>query len=231
MSRDWNKGFTKENNLSVKKISETMKLRKIDNFKKWRTEMKKLGKIGGTKSLIKNGDFAELLGLVLGDGSIHKYDRTEGLRIVLPTSRPELIKRCEKLVEKVFNKKPTTIKRKNYNCVDVRLYQQNISKRMKIESGARAELDIKVPTWVSKKRIFVIRFLRGLYEAEGSLCVHKPTCTHKFLFANRNQSMLDNVFRLMVYLGFHPHKSKYQIQISKKDEVYKAAELLNFRKY
>jgi len=231
MPKNWNKGLTKDNNLSVRKISETMKLRKIDNFKKWRIEMKKLGKIGGENTLVENGDLSELLGMTLGDGSIHKYERTEGLRIVLPTSKPELIKRYANIVEKVFRKKPTVIKRKISNCVDIRLYQQNISKRMRIECGARANLNIKVPSWISKKRSFVVRFLRGLYEAEGSLCFHKPTYTHKFLFSNRNQSMLDNVFKLMISLGFHPHKSKYQVQISKKDEVYKAAELLNFRKY
>ena len=231
MPSNWNKGKTKENNLSVKKISETMKLKKIDNFKKWRIEMRRLGKIGGEKLLLKNGDLAELIGMTLGDGSIHKYDRTEGLRIVLPTDKPELIKRYTEIVEKVFRKKPTVIKRKELNCIDLRLYQQNISKRMGIKSGARANLVIKIPSWISKKTNFVIRYLRGLYEAEGSFCVHKPTYTYKFLFSNKNSSMLRNVFGLMTKLGFHPHKSTNQIQISKREEVYKAMELLEFRKY
>jgi hypothetical protein len=45
MPSNWNKGQTKYNNLSVKKISDTMKLKKIDNFKFWRDKMKKEGKI------------------------------------------------------------------------------------------------------------------------------------------------------------------------------------------
>ena len=193
--------------------------------------MKASGKIGGEKSLVKNGDLAELIGMTLGDGSIHKYARTEGLRIVLPTNKPDLIKRYTILVEKVFSKKPSVIKRKGVNCVDIRLYQQNISQRAGIPNGARAELNIKVPIWILKNKDFVIRYLRGLYEAEGSLCFHEPTYTHKFLFANKNPSMLENVFRLMKSLGLHPHKGKYQIQISKKEEVKKAVELLRFRRY
>ncbi|MCD6270358.1 hypothetical protein J7J23_01095 [bacterium] len=70
-----------------------------------------------------------------------------------------------------------------------------------------------------------------MYEAEGSFCVHKPTYTYKFLFANRNKSLLENVYRILKILGFHPHKSKYKIQISKKGEVYKIKELIKFRQY
>jgi len=32
-------------------------------------------------------------------------------------------------------------------------------------------------------------------------------------------------------LGFHPHKSKGRIQISRREEVYLCAGLLNFRNY
>ena len=88
-----------------------------------------------------------------------------------------------------------------------------------------------VKKWIVKNKEYVVRYLRGLYEAEGSFCVHKPTYTHKFLFANKNVSMLNNVYDLMQGLGFHPHRGKYQIQISKKDEVYKAMKVLEFRDY
>ncbi|MEI7777747.1 MAG: hypothetical protein WCI52_04025, partial [bacterium] len=76
----WNKGLNKENNTSVRKISDTMKSKKIDNFRLWRLKMKEAGKMGGERPLVKNGDLAELIGMTLGDGSIHKYARTEGLR-------------------------------------------------------------------------------------------------------------------------------------------------------
>jgi DNA-binding transcriptional regulator WhiA len=111
------------------------------------------------------------------------------------------------------------------------LYEKNISKRIKIPAGARKDLRIDVPTWILKNKQYIVRYLRGLYEAEGSFNVHKPTYTYKFIFTNTNQTLLDNVYNLMKKIGFHPHKSKKQIQISKKDEVYKAVETLKFRKY
>jgi hypothetical protein len=39
------------------------------------------------------------------------------------------------------------------------------------------------------------------------------------------------VYRLVQKLGFHPHKSPTMIQLSRKDEVARLVELMEFRKY
>jgi len=232
MPSNWNKGETKETSLSVKKISDTMKLRKIDNFKAWRDEMKATGKIKDSyMPLKKSGDLAELIGVVLGDGHICVYPRCEELRLVSNSNSPGFIERYAKIMEKVFDKKPYVISSGQSNSTKIGIYEKFISKRLGIPTGARKDLKIEVPKWISKNREYVLRYLRGLYEAEGSFCVHGPTYTHKFLFANRNESMLSNVYDLMKGLGFSPHRSKDQIQISKKEEVYRAMKVLGFRDY
>lgn len=179
----------------------------------------------------KNGDLAELIGVVLGDGHICSYPRTEELRIVSNLNNPGFIARYAKIVEKVFNKKPYVRNSNQGNSTRIGVYEKHISDRIKIPSGARKYLKIKVPVWVLKNRKYVVRYLRGLYEAEGSLCIHRPTYTYKFLFANTNESILDNVYYLMKRIGFHPHKSNNQIQISRKEEVNNAVKVLEFRKY
>ena len=108
---------------------------------------------------------------------------------------------------------------------------KKISKRLKIISGSRKKQDIKIPQWILKNKNYIKRYLRGLYEAEGSFCIHKPTYTYKFLFRNTNESLLNNVYRALKILGFHPHRSKNMIQISRKQEVYKIKDLINFRQY
>ncbi len=95
----------------------------------------------------------------------------------------------------------------------------------------KKKINIGIPYWIINNKSYLKRYLRGLYEAEGSFCVHKPTYTYKFLFANRNESLLQSVYRGLKILGFHPHKSKYQIQISKKEEVFKIKDLIKFRQY
>ncbi|MDO8481714.1 MAG: LAGLIDADG family homing endonuclease [bacterium] len=216
----------------AQKISATMKRRKIDNFAIWRRNAIKSGKIiVKFPPLKRNGDFAELIGVLLGDGHLQKFPRTERLLIFSNTNNPGFIGRYTELVEKLFKKKTYVYKQSDQNCMRISLYQKCISERLGIPTGARKSLSIKVPKWILDNRRYVVRYLRGLYEAEGSLSHHEPTCTHKLSFSNMNASMLENVYSLMSGLGFHPHRDAKRVQLSRKEEVRQAVELLEFRKY
>ncbi len=196
--------------------------------------MRALGKIQTDyPEFKKDGDLAELIGVILGDGHIERFPRTESVTISSNAKNKGFINRYSKLLETIFKKKPYIAKMSGSNCVRIRIFQKNISKRFNIPSGARRYKKISVPRWIFKEEEYIIRYLRGLYEAEGSFCIHTPTSTYKLFFSNRNESMLRNVFRLMKHLGFHPHQSKsnYSIQVSKREEVYNAVELLKFRNY
>jgi hypothetical protein len=232
MKKAWNKGLTKENSISVRKISKTMQSKRIDNFKKWRDSQKEYGKIKSAyPSFKKSKELAELIGVVLGDGHIGKLARTESLRIVGNASNQGFTDRYANIIEQVFKKKPHVAKRGTSNANNITIYEKNISKRLNIPSGPRAGLDFPVPVWILSKKVYKLSYLRGLYEAEGCYSVHEPTYTHKFTFSNRNESLLMNVFTLVSALGFHPHRSKYQIQVSRKEEVQKLKNLLEFRRY
>lgn len=209
-----------------------MKLRKLDNFKVWRDRMKMKGEIRSQyPAFKKDGDLAELVGVILGDGHISKFPRSEELTIFSNSANKAFIKRYSMLMEKFFEKTPYIAKMKSANCVRIRIYQKNISQRLGVPLSPRKDKNIIIPKWIFIKRDYVIRYLRGLYEAEGSHSIHLPTSTYKVQFSNSNISMLENVFMLVYKLGFHPHKSKNMIQISRKEEVFKFMELIQFRKY
>lgn len=229
----WCKGYTKETHPNVLKISETFKRKRIDNFAKWREKMKKLGKIRSNYPPLKrNGGLAELIGVVLGDGHIGRFPRTEGLTISSNSNNIGFIKRYTRLLERLFKTKCYQGRNEKFkNCIRIRVYQKEISKRLEISTGARKNQSIEIPQWILKNKRYLIRYLRGLYEAEGSFCVHRPTYTYKFLFSNRNESLLRNVYQALKILGFHPHESKYKIQISRRKEVYKIKNLVKFRQY
>lgn len=229
--RSWIKGFTKETHPSVYKISETFKRKKLDNFKQWRDRMKKLGWIKSNyPAFRKTGDLAELIGVILGDGNIFKFPRTESLTIVSNAKNIGFTQRYALLVKKIFAKEPT-ISKPYKGCVRIRLYEKNISKRLNIPTGSRKNYDANIPSWILKNKNYLIRYLRGLYEAEGSFCVHESTYTYKLLFSNKNPSLLNNVHKVLIGLEFHPHAGKNQVQISKKEEVYKVKNLIKFRQY
>src|SRR3989344_527976 len=232
MARPWNKGFTKDTHPSVRKISDTMHSGRIDNFAGWRAQAIQAGKIKILfPPLPRNGDLAELIGVVLGDGHIEKFPRTERLLIFSNSNNPGFVARYAEIVKRLFEKEPYVYKQTSQNCIRISLYEKEISRRLGIPTGARKDIVVKIPSWVVKDKKHIIRYLRGLYEAEGSLSFHKPTYTHKFSFSNKNQSLLKNVEKLLRILGFSPHSDAVRVQISKKDEVRRVAELLEFRKY
>ncbi len=195
--------------------------------------MKTIGKIPSSyPSFKKDGNLAELMGVVLGDGHIRKFPRTEELSIFSNSNNPGFINRYAQLMQCIFDKKPA-LTNHHGNCTRIRLYQKEVQSRLGVPYSPRGKLTIQIPHWILNSRGFIVRYLRGLYEAEGSHCIHLPTSTYKLFFSNRNISMLNNVFRLMKKLGFHPHQSNghFSVQLSRKDEVLCAIELLRFRKY
>jgi len=228
----WNKGKNKNNCPSVRKISETFKSKHINNFTEWRKRMIREGLIlAGPRPLKKNKATATLIGLVLGDGNIHKFPRTEKLTITLGTDKPNLIKYAEKLVEGVFAKVPVTLKLGISNAVRITLYQKSIADRMQIPSGNRRYSKTGIPKWIWATRTSLIACLKGLCEAEASYSVHLPTYTYNFAFSNRNQKLLADVTKALKILGYHPEVRSYAIRLRKKDEVKSFMDLIEFRRY
>lgn len=229
----WSKGYTKETHPSVARISKTFLKKKIDNFAHWRERSRKAGLFPFFHPLPfeRDGKLAFLIGLVLGDGHIAKLPRTQSLTIALGTDKPLLWKHVLKITREVFGKEPYVKKHKHSACMRIRVYQKDISERLRIPFGARKNLLIVLPKWILGNKKFLIACLKGLYEAEGSFCVHKPTYTYKLLFVNKNVSLLRIVYVALEQLGFHPHKSKDKVQISRKEEVYRFKNLIRFRKY
>lgn len=209
-----------------------MRAQKVSNFHFWMEQMKKEGKIKSTYlKFQKNGDLAELIGVVLGDGHLQKFPRTERLLIFSNSNNRGFVKRYEQLVKDIFEKQPYVYKQKNENCIRISIYEKKIQQRLGVPYSPRKNLKITVPRWILAKDEYVVRYLRGLYEAEGSTSFHAKTYTHKLDFANANQSMLANVYRLMKRLGFHPHRDETRVQISRREEVVNAIALLHFRDY
>lgn len=231
-NKSWNKGLNKYSHPSLLKTSLTMRSKKLDNFKDWRDNMKRAGKIRSAyPKLRRNGDLAELIGVILGDGHVSKFPRADELSIFSNSNNIGFIKRYSRLVETVFKQKPSIAKLAKSNCVMIRIYQKFIQSRLNIPYSPRAKLTIIVPDWILKNRGFIVRYLRGLYEVEGSHCVHIKTSTYKIFFSNKNLSMLENVADLVTKLGFHPHRSKNTVQISRRREVYEFMDLIQFRIY
>jgi hypothetical protein len=220
----WNKGLTKENSAGLARVAHARRTK--NNFAEWH----KANPVRYA-SLSRDADLAFLIGLVLGDGNIHSHLRTECLTLALGTDKPALWKYAAYLIEKIFQKKPYVAKIKASECMRVRIYQKNISQRLGIPTGARGNITLTIPAWISKNKTLLIAYLKGLFEAEGSFCIHLPTCTYNFAFANRNKSMLSIVEESLTILGFNPRRRPFNIALRKRAESLAFEKLISFRKY
>lgn len=227
----WCKGKNKNTDPRIMKIANTFKRKKIDNFYKWREQARKIGLIPSYFSFEKDNRLAFLIGLILGDGHIHKFPRTERLEIALGTDKPKLIKYALKILEEVFKSKFKIYQPIGVKMVKIYLYQKKISRRLQIPTGNRLTQEIIVPKWIVNNRDKLIAFLKGLYEAEASLCIHLPTCTYNFCFHNKNKSLLRFVANSLEGLGLYPEIRSNAIRLRKKNEVKYFSNLIKFRQY
>lgn len=196
--------------------------------------MKKMGIIPADyPPLVLCGDLAEYIGVMLGDGNISAFPRTERLILVSNANNAGFIRHYADLTENLFNKKPKVYKVKNAQAVRITFYQKNISQRLGIPIGNRNKIDLQIPKWIYKNKDFLIKFLKGLFEAEGSFSIHLPTCTYNFSFSNRNTSLLDMVEKALLLLGFNPERrnNNNAVRLRKKHEALKFEALISFRKY
>lgn len=228
----WNKGLNKYNSSSVLKISETFKKKKINNFRVWLDSRQNRGEIPVYDSEFKNSkELAELIGVVLGDGNISQFPRTERLIVVGNSNNLGFIKRYAFFIEELFGKKPLISKITNANAIRISLYQKYISKRLNIPTGNRCNIYYEIPLWIKENRRFLIYFLKGLFEAEASLSIHVQTCTYNFQFCNYNKSLLESVKTSLEILGYHPEVREIYIRLRKKQEVISFKNLIQFRSY
>ncbi|KKU03381.1 MAG: hypothetical protein UX99_C0010G0002 [Candidatus Amesbacteria bacterium GW2011_GWB1_47_26] len=228
----WITGKTKGTDARVLKISKTFKKKGIDNFAEWRNYARKIGMIPANyPSFKRDENLACLIGLVLGDGHIDKFPRTEKLTIALGTDKPDLIDFGIELVKKVFAKNPSVNKPSYSKVARISIYQKMISRRLGVPSGNRRWSKKGIPPWAKRKKALLLACLRGLYEAEGSLCIHLPTSTYNFAFHNSNPKLLEDVKDSLLQLGLHPEIRLVAIRLRKQKEVEYFRKLIQFRDY
>ena len=226
----WKKGDTKETNLSLLRLSKTLKTKKEWNFTDWQRERKKQPIIK-YKELLKDENLAELIGIILGDGNLNKHPRTENLRITLNSKNAGYIKHISSLITKVFSKSPSIRKRKNENAVSVDLYQCKISERLNLPCGNKIRNNVGIPSWIFLNKKYIIKCLKGLFETDGCFHEDRENYTRCIEFKNNCKRLREDVYTGLVIFGFKPQFGYNYIRLAKRKEVYKFKDLIDFRNY
>jgi hypothetical protein len=183
------------------------------------------------KRLTKDENLAELIGIILGDGSLYKHPRTENLRIICNSKDAAYIKHISYLVQRIFDKNPSARRRKNKNAVNINLYQCEISRRLNIPCGDKIKNNVGIPSWIISHEKYMIKCLKGLFETDGCFQEDKLNYAQYIEFKNNCKKLRKDVHNILVDLGFHPQFGHNYIRLAKRNEVNRFKELINFRDY
>ena len=227
----WNKDFTKNSHPGLKKLSDTLRNRVSWNFSKWQEGQRKEWERRRNIKFNRNTDLAELIGVILGDGNLSKYDRTESIRVVCHSAKVRYIKHIVMLMERVFDKKPSIQKRKKENAVTIVIYMCNLSKRLGIPLGNKIKNNVKVPAWIKRKKSYIISCLKGLFETDG--CFHKDPSNYTHIIELKNLCINIRVdtYSMLKRLSLNPQISIKYVRLARKKEVYFFKNLIKFREY
>ncbi len=162
-----------------------------------------------------NKEIAELCGIILGDGHIHKSCN----RITITGSLDDEVyhkKRVSKLFQNNFNAQPIFFKQKHKNAHYIQIESKNVMDYLtKIGLSRGSKTNIATPYTIKNNKELIIYFLRGLFDTDGCLKFSKQSRNLSYyprvrITAKKSQ-MAENIGILLRTLNF-----KYSMWMDKR---------------
>lgn len=158
---------------------------------------------------------AEFIGIMLGDGHLTSGQVT----VTLGNKEDEYVTYVARLIEELFKIKPKTIKlKRGYNVVyfgSVDVVRWLISMGLVFN---KVKHQVGVPNWVFSKKNYLVNFLRGFFDTDGS--VYKLKYGIQISFTNRSLPLLEAIQSMLISLGLNPSKiSTFKVYLTKKCDV------------
>jgi len=215
-------------------------LEKLDN--NW--ERSKGGTLspGNTKQIKKSPyskKLAEIIGVILGDGSICAYKSykvgTYQIRIAghSELDKDYLLYYIKPLFEKLFGVKVGVSYSKKSQCMWLIITGKNLVRLFEsygLANGNKIENNQGIPNWVQSNNEYLKECIRGLVDTDGSIykMSNKDPKLLRINFTNHCNKLLCNFFDSLWQLGYNPHKSSRQVFLSRKKEIKNFVDIIKF---
>jgi len=211
-------------------------------------------KINHKINLKENQKLAEMIGIILGDGHLHKKGEKSYKDSVLSISLNRIdeknyVKYVKEFMEKMFKVEPEVFPRKDSKGVDLKLYGDGlvdtlVSKGLK--TGDKVENQVIVPDWIKKDRLLVVGGLKGLTDTDGSIYVASRNKTININFRNASRPLVKDFKEMCKSLDINAGKISptewisqktgkkligYQTQIQAKKDVKSFLEIIKPMKW
>lgn len=175
-------------------------------------------------------DFAEFIGIILGDGGVtrnqititlHRRDDNDYSKFVIS------------LIKKLFDVPAGIYYKKDNSTIDliisrsglIRFCQENFD--MKIGNKTKQQVDI--PCWIKENNSYLTSCIRGLMDTDGCLFAHRYKVRGKWYdykklsFTNYSKPIIKSVFDGFKMLGLNPRITSegVDVRIERKEDVSK----------
>jgi hypothetical protein len=174
--------------------------------------------------LFTAGDYAELLGLYLGDGHISRLDRTCRLRIFLDAAYPAIIADTAALLERCFPHNPVDrVPKDGGSCFAVSMHSRHLPCLFpQAGPGKKHHRSIVLEPWqLAAVAGAPWRFLKGCIRSDGCAFINR-TGKYEYLsysFDNRSTDILMLFEAVAASLGLQPRRTARQVRINRRAPV------------
>lgn len=128
------------------------------------------------KEMKREEELAELVGIILGDGSLY-FNKKKGIYQFVITGhikndREYLERFVLPLLERNFGKKFELVYNKRRNVIRIRTQKSKIVKKISslgIPFGNKLKNNIEIPNWVFSRKNLIKACIRGLIDTDGSV--------------------------------------------------------------
>jgi len=213
--------------------------RKKKWYEWWNTEGKyKHNFIGKTKLIKKpsySKDLAEFVGIVLGDGSITKYQVNFTLH---REDDKEYGNFVTNLTKKIFNVPVSVSYNKKYMATNYVISRKELVdfcvKKLNLKIGNKVRQQVDVPDWIKKNKNYSLACARGLIDTDGSIFDHHYKVNNKLYsykklsFTNLSKPLVIFIYKTMKNIGLNPRISRNKdVWLDSKNDIKNYFKIIN----
>ncbi len=170
-----------------------------------------------------NRELSELIGILAGDGHLSNFNYEISVSGHLYLDKDYLIKYVSCLFQHLFDVNVKIKKNKNSNgmrcVVNSKLLMKYLTESFEIPVGKKKG-NLHIPIQIRNKKLFLKRYLRGLFDTDGSLYLRRKNSL-VISIISRDPVFLEEIRLSFIELGYSPSISGKNLYIYDQKEIKK----------